>query len=95
MAYGGGHVILSRKDIRPEQTQFLLDAGFLPVSVDYRLCPEMTLRDGPMTDARNALAWARTTLPTLRLARPDIHPSTTAVVAIGWSTGGTLVLSLG
>lgn len=95
MIHGGGHCMLSRKDIRPEQTQMLLDAGFLPVSIDYRLCPETTLVAGPMTDARDALAWCRNTLPSLALQRRDITPSKTTVVAIGWSTGGTVALSLG
>lgn len=86
--------MLSRKDIRPLQTQKLLDAGFLPVSVDYRLCPEVPLADGPMADVRDALAWARTELPGLRLARSDIRVDGDRVVAVGWSTGGHLALSL-
>lgn len=52
--------MLSRKDIRPKQTQILLDAGFVPVSVDYRLCPETTLEEGPITDVRDALGWCAT-----------------------------------
>ena len=43
MIHGGGHVLSTRKDIRDDQTQILLKAGFLPVSVDYRLCPENTV----------------------------------------------------
>ncbi|EKG10413.1 Beta-ketoacyl synthase [Macrophomina phaseolina MS6] len=94
MIHGGGHVMLSRKDIRPQQAQLLLAKGFLPVSVDYRLCPETTLLEGPMTDVRDALHWARTALPSLPLCRPDVHPSAASVVAVGWSTGGTLAMSL-
>ncbi|KKK24813.1 hypothetical protein P175DRAFT_0558619 [Aspergillus ochraceoroseus IBT 24754] len=95
MIHGGGHVMLSRKDIRPAQTQTLLDAGFLPVSIDYRLCPEMTLADGPMRDVCDALSWCRTVLPTLTLQRPDIRVDGSRVVAVGWSTGGHLALTLG
>lgn len=95
MIHGGGHVMLSRRDIRPAQTHMLLDAGFLPVSIDYRLCPEMTLPEGPMTDARDALIWARTVLPNLSLSRPDIRADGDRVVAVGWSTGGHLALTLG
>ncbi|PSR79893.1 hypothetical protein BD289DRAFT_491583 [Coniella lustricola] len=95
MIHGGGHVMLSRRDIRPAQTIILLDAGFLPVSIDYRLCPETTLPEGPMTDARDALVWARTVLPKLHLRRPDIRADGDRVVAVGWSTGGHLALSLG
>ncbi|OTA83717.1 hypothetical protein M434DRAFT_400622 [Hypoxylon sp. CO27-5] len=95
MVHGGGHVMLSRKDIRPKQTQILIDAGFLPVSIDYRLCPEINLLEGPMTDVRDALSWARNTLPSINRKRSDVHIDGSRVVAVGWSTGGTLALSLG
>ena len=86
--------MLSRIDVRSAQTQLLLEAGFLPVSIDYRLCPETTLLEGPMHDVRTALFWARNTLPTLPLNRPDIHPDGSRVVAVGWSTGGHLAMTL-
>lgn len=94
MIHGGGHIMLSRKDIRPNQTQMLLDSGFLPVSIDYRLCPEVSLLEGPMQDVRDALAWARRDLPRLKLMRGDIRPDGEKVVAIGWSTGGHLAMTL-
>ena len=86
--------MLSRKDIRPKQTKTLLDAGFLPVSVDYRLCPETTLPNGPMRDVCDALKWARNELPELRLKRSDIRANGSQIVAIGWSTGGHLAMTL-
>lgn len=86
--------MLSRRDIRPTQTQILLDAGFLPVSVDYRLCPEVSLVEGPMVDVRDALGWVRRVLPNLPLLRPDIGPDGSQVVAVGWSTGGHLAMTL-
>ena len=55
MIHGGGHVMLSRKDVRSKQTQLLLENGRLPVSIDYRLCPEVNINDGPMTDVCDAL----------------------------------------
>ncbi|KAL8724681.1 MAG: hypothetical protein Q9166_007815 [cf. Caloplaca sp. 2 TL-2023] len=94
MIHGGGHVMLSRNDVRPQQTQTLLDAGFLPVSIDYRLCPETTLVDGPMRDVRSGLNWARHGLPYFNLKRPDIKPDGSRVVAVGWSTGGHLAITL-
>lgn len=48
-------MMLSRKEVRAKQTQLLLDNGFLPVSVDYRLVPEMNVIKGPMTDVCSAL----------------------------------------
>ena len=73
----------------------LLANGFLPVSVDYRLCPEVTLVEGPMTDVRDALRWAREELPFIDLKRSGLKIDGGCVAAIGWSTGGTLTMSLG
>ena len=86
--------MLSRKDIRPKQTRILLERGLLPVSIDYRLCPEVSLTEGPIPDACTALNWVRTVLPTFRLQRPDIRPNGKKVVVVGWSTGGTLSMML-
>ncbi|KAL4812411.1 hypothetical protein BDW67DRAFT_188682 [Aspergillus spinulosporus] len=94
LIHGGGHIMLSRKDIRREQVRMLLDMGFLPVSIDYRLCPEVSLLDGPMQDACDALAWTRDKLPLLQLQRRDILPDGSKVVAVGWSTGGHLAMTL-
>ncbi|CAJ2505236.1 Uu.00g126300.m01.CDS01 [Anthostomella pinea] len=93
MVHGGGHIMLSRKDIRPRQTRLLIDRGFLPISIDYRLCPEVTLPEGPMADVCTALRWARHKLPTLTLARPDVRADGRRVVVVGWSTGGTLAMT--
>ena len=77
------------------QTQLLLDQGLLPISVDHRLCPEVDIVEGPMTDVCHALDWARNVLPTLTLKRSDIQADGDKVVVIGWSTGGHLAMSLG
>jgi pimeloyl-ACP methyl ester carboxylesterase len=88
--------MLSRKDIRTKQVQHLLRHGVLPVSVDYRLCPEVSIVDGPMRDARDAYVWARTTLSSLKLkVSPHLQIDASRVAVVGWSTGGTLALTLG
>jgi len=94
MIHGGGHVMLSRKDVRPRQTQLLLDHGVLPVAIDYRLCPETTLLEGPLVDAHSAYAWARRVLPTLNLTSTSVRLDASRVVVVGWSTGGTVAMSL-
>ena len=73
----------------------LIERGFLPVSTDYRLCPETNLFEGPMTDCCDALKWATETLPTLPLSGPTVKPDPTKVVSFGWSSGGQLAMSLG
>jgi acetyl esterase/lipase len=94
MIHGGGHMTLSRKAIRPNQTQHLLSNGFLPVSIDYRLCPEVSLVDGPMTDVCDAYQWARTALPQIA-ALHGLAVDSNNVVVVGWSTGGQLAMSIG
>ncbi|KAK2037940.1 ketoacyl-synt-domain-containing protein [Colletotrichum somersetense] len=96
IVHGGGHVMLSRQDVRPRQIQLLLDNGVLPVSVDYRLCPETTILDGPLVDVATAYAWARNTLPNLKLTQTKTNRllDRDRAVVVGWSTGGTLAMSL-
>ncbi len=90
MIHGGGHVMLSRKDVRPRQIKLLLEHGLLPVSIDYRLCPELNLIQGVC----DALRWARDELPKLRLKHSGVEVDGSQVVAIGWSSGGHLAMTL-
>ena len=83
---------LSKKAVRPHQIQFLLDKGILPVSFDYRLCPEINLIDGPITDVRDAFLWAQQELPTITSSQ-DYIVDLDRIVVIDWSTGGYLAMS--
>ena len=83
---------LSRRAIRPLQTEFLLNHGVLPVSLDHRLCPQVTLPNGPMKDICHAVSWARNALPEL-VRDVGIEVDTTHLAVIGWSTGGHLAMS--
>lgn len=94
MIHGGSHIIFSRKDIRPAQTRLLLEKGFLPVSLDHRLCPEVSLSQGPMLDVCDALEWARYKLPDLALERSGLQVDGERVVVVGWSSGGQLAMSM-
>ncbi|KAK3332590.1 hypothetical protein B0T19DRAFT_457479, partial [Cercophora scortea] len=101
LIHGGGHVVFSRRDIHMKHIKMLLQRGFLPVSTDYRLCPEMTLATGPMADSVDALRWVRETLPGImeeRIARgnqPAVRIDVAKVAAVGWSSGGHLAMTLG
>jgi acetyl esterase/lipase len=94
MIHGGGHIMLSRDDIRPDQTNLLLNSGFLAISIDYRLCPETTLSSGPLQDVADSLVWARKILPNMKRKRFDVSIDGEKVVVVGWSTGGMLAMSL-
>ena len=83
---------LSRKAVRPLQTAFLLAHNILPVSIDYRLCPEINLIDGPITDVCDAYAWAQTRLQSM-IESTGTVVSEKKIVVIGWSTGGHLAMT--
>ncbi|KAB8291846.1 hypothetical protein EYC80_006628 [Monilinia laxa] len=92
MIHGGGHMTLSRKAIRPAQTSLLLENNILPISLDYRLCPEVDLISGPMVDIRDAYFWAQSELHGL-VSKRGIGVDPTKIVVIGWSTGGHLAMT--
>lgn len=83
---------LSRKAIRPLQTAFLLAHGVLPVSIDYRLCPETNLIDGPITDVCDAYAWIQADLQAV-VKSEGVLVDEERIVVIGWSTGGHLAMT--
>ncbi|XDG08964.1 hypothetical protein ABKA04_008579 [Annulohypoxylon sp. FPYF3050] len=95
MFHGGGHFLFSRQDIPMKHVQILLQRGFLPVSVDYRLCPEATLFEGPIMDCCDALEWTRKILPSLDLTGPKVTIDPNKLLALGWSSGGQLAMTLG
>ncbi|KAI1817387.1 beta-ketoacyl synthase domain-containing protein [Poronia punctata] len=93
MIHGGSHIMFTRKDVRPPQTRLLVERGFLPVALDHRLCPEVSLSEGPMVDVCDALEWARNTLPYLKLKKTGVKIDGERVVVVGWSSGGQLAMS--
>ncbi|KAL2829518.1 Alpha/Beta hydrolase protein [Aspergillus cavernicola] len=92
--HGGGFVVGSRDMIPTAQIQYLVDSGFVFVSADYRLCPQVPLYDGPIEDAKDAYSWSKNLLPGL-LEEADIDVDPTTIVALGYSAGGLLALHLG
>ncbi|OTA53099.1 ketoacyl-synt-domain-containing protein [Hypoxylon sp. EC38] len=71
------------------------DIYFPPEVVDSkRALPVVTLPEGPMTDVADALLWIRTVLPKLALSRSDVRVDADKVVAVGWSSGGHLAMTL-
>ncbi|KAH7058822.1 alpha beta-hydrolase [Macrophomina phaseolina] len=92
--FAGGSVSL----IPPAETTHLIETlGAIAVAVEYRLCPQVSLLEGPISDARDSLAWARTTLPSaLRAAtNGSVLADPARVAAMGHSAGGMLALELG
>ncbi|CAI7640056.1 unnamed protein product [Penicillium glandicola] len=93
--HGGGFVVGFRKMLPMVQIEYLANAGFVVVSADYRLCPQVPLYDGPIQDAKDAYAWCKDCLPGLlkKDVSLDVDPSRTVV--FGHSAGGCLALHTG
>ena len=92
MIRGGSHMTLSEKTVRSAQTSFLLANGILPISLDYRPCPEINLIDGPITEIRDAYAWARAGLQMIVWSK-GITVDAARIAVIGWSTGVHLAMT--
>lgn len=84
-----------RDNIAPVWTKALMDRGFVVVSIDYRLVPQVSLLEGPITDARDAYHWCRNDLPTILTKDASLNVDSTQIVALGWSAGGHLAMMLG
>ncbi|OJD37540.1 myb dna-binding domain protein [Diplodia corticola] len=100
LAIHGGAFILGHSDmVNKDQIQDCLDRGWITLSLEHRLCPQVDILEGPITDCRDALAWVYNGGLDAELAR---NPSTAAfavdkdrVVAFGTSSGGAIALALG
>ena len=68
-------------------------AGFVVVTADYSLCPQVSLYDGAHRDAKDAYRWCKETLPGL-LAKEGVAINPAKLVVVGYSAGGTLSLVL-
>jgi acetyl esterase/lipase len=87
--HGGALIVGQRTGApNPEQRKRYLDAGFVIVSIDYRLAPETKLA-GILDDVKDAFQWVRTKGPELF----KIDPKRVGVV--GHSAGGYLTLMSG
>lgn len=95
MVHGGGNCLCTRKEANHKQIRHMLQNGLVPVSADYRKCPELNVIEGPMTDVCDTLQWAREVLPNLQLNNKSVKLDGERVVVVGWSTGGHLAMTLG
>ncbi|MBI2807353.1 MAG: alpha/beta hydrolase [Planctomycetes bacterium] len=86
--HGGALITGKRGGPNAEQRKRYLDAGYVIVSIDYRLAPETKLK-GIITDLQDAVKWVRDKGPALF----KIDPKRVAV--IGHSAGGYLTLMSG
>jgi acetyl esterase/lipase len=76
------------------EIEYLANAGFVVVSADYRLCPQVSLFDGPIRDAMDAFAWCKSELPGKLETDAGIEIDSSQIVAWGQSAGALMALYL-
>ncbi|MBI4657547.1 MAG: alpha/beta hydrolase [Verrucomicrobia bacterium] len=86
--HGGALIGGSRTGLGRDQLQRYLSAGYIVVSIDYRLAPETKFK-GIIEDLQDAYQWVRTKGPDLFQIDPD------RLAVIGHSAGGYLTLMSG
>ncbi|MBI1786647.1 MAG: alpha/beta hydrolase [Acidobacteria bacterium] len=86
--HGGALIAGHRGNLRNDQLRRYVDAGYVVVSIDYRLAPETRI-DGILDDVRDAYQWVRREGPKLFHADPE------RVAVVGHSAGGYLTLTCG
>ncbi|KAK7739360.1 hypothetical protein SLS63_001703 [Diaporthe eres] len=89
--HGGNFTVGSKAMLPPYHRDRLLDLGFIVVSANYRLCPTITLYEGPVKDSLDAYEWVRLSLPGL-LEKEGVSADGSRIVVLGHSCGGTLAL---
>ena len=86
--HGGALIMGSRTGIDPAFRDALVRAGYVVVSIDYRLAPETKL-PAILDDVRDACAWVRAEDPKKLGIRPE------KLAVMGGSAGGYLTLTTG
>lgn len=87
----------SSKMVNRDQVNDCLSRGWIVLAPNHRLCPQVSLLDGPMRDCRDLLAWVydgSLQKAVDNQAEGSYAIDTDHVFAFGTSSGGTLSLSL-
>lgn len=94
--HAGGFAAGSTALIPRTQIKYLTETlDTIVVAPAYRLCPQVSLREGPLADARDCLAWARTELAAaLRREGVPVVADAERIGVMGHSAGGMLALEL-
>ncbi|KAH8706952.1 alpha beta-hydrolase [Phaeosphaeriaceae sp. PMI808] len=92
--HAGGFVLGSTKMIPRCEIDYLVERGFVVITPEYRLCPQVTLYDGPVQDAKDVFAWCQTDLPQL-LSSKGVEVDGKKIVSMGHSAGALLALTTG
>lgn len=92
--HAGGFVVGSSSMVPKPQIEELLDLGFVVIIPEYRLCPQVSVYEGPLSDAKACLAWVRKDMKAMIKAKADVEIDPQRVAVIGHSAGGNLALHM-
>ncbi|KAL2852236.1 Alpha/Beta hydrolase protein [Aspergillus pseudodeflectus] len=92
--HGGGFTAGGKEWVPVSQLQELTTLGFVAVSVNYRLCPTISLSDGPLSDCKDCYAWCGSVLPDLLERDNGVLVDPSRMVVMGHSAGGHLALMM-
>ncbi|KAK7725537.1 hypothetical protein SLS63_008141 [Diaporthe eres] len=90
--HGGNFTVGSKELLSQNHIEKLLGLGFVVVSANYRLCPTISVFEGPATDAFDAYGWAQSILPGLLHKDAGVRVDGAKIVVLGHSAGGLLAL---
>ncbi|KAF2668883.1 alpha/beta-hydrolase [Microthyrium microscopicum] len=95
--HGGAWMVGASSMINKDQIKDCLDRKWIVVSPNHRLCPQVDVLEGPMTDIRDFLAWIYdgNLDKELKNAGLEVSVNKDKVMSFGTSSGGHLALSLG
>lgn len=89
--HGGGFVQGSKAIVPRIQIEELGRLGFVVVIPNFRLCPQISVYDGPVTDAKDCLLWVQNSLAGLLATEGDgVLINTNRIVTLGHSSGAAL-----
>ena len=94
MFHAGGFVMGSADMIAKNQIISLVRMGFVVAIPEYRLCPQVSLYDGPIRDAQDVYIWCQEKLPSLLQEAMGIEADGKRIAAWGHSAGANLALYL-
>ncbi|KAJ4336724.1 hypothetical protein N0V95_008539 [Ascochyta clinopodiicola] len=95
MIHGGafmlGHAGINNKD----QIQDCVERGWIVLAIEHRLCPGVSVFDGPMADVRDVLDWSQKggLATALNENGKKVRVDAQRIMVMGTSSGGHLALS--
>ncbi|KAF2083760.1 alpha/beta-hydrolase [Saccharata proteae CBS 121410] len=97
--HGGAFCLGSSSMVSEDQIEDCLSRGWIAVIPEHRLCPQVDVHEGPISDVRDLLVWIQDGELEKELSGTEETKNHAVdaekIVAFGTSSGGTVALALG